>query len=48
MSKVLVDALRRQPATVDSVLFDSPDELDADFYSNRATGLKSLMLQSAT
>ena len=46
VSKVLVDALRRQPATVDSVLFDSPDELDADFYSNRATGLKSLMLQS--
>ena len=26
--------------------FFDPDELDADFYSNRATGLKSLMLQS--
>ena len=46
VSKILVDALRRQPAAVDSVPFDSPDELDADFYGNRATGLKSLMLQS--
>ena len=46
VSKVLVDALRRQPAAVDPVPFYDPDELDADFYSNRATGLKSLMLQS--
>ena len=46
VSKVLVDALRRQPAAVDPVPFYDPDELDADFYSNHATGLKSLMLQS--
>ena len=46
VSKVLVDALRRQPATVDPMPFYDADELDADFYSNRATGLKSLMLQS--
>ncbi len=45
VSKVLVDALRRQPAAVDPMPFHDPDELDADFYSNRATGLKSLMLQ---
>lgn len=46
VSKSLVDALRRQPASVDPKPFYDPDELDADFYSNRATGLKSLMLQS--
>ena len=46
VSKSLVDALRRQPAAVDPMPFNDPDELDADFYSNRATGLKSLMLQS--
>ena len=46
VSKVLVDALRRQPDVVDPVPFHDPNELDADFYSNRATGLKSLMLQS--
>ncbi len=46
VSKVLVDALRRQPAAVDPMPFHDPDELDADFYCNRATGLKSLMLQS--
>ena len=45
VSKVLVDGLRRQPEAVDPVPFHDPDELDADFYSNRATGLKSLMLQ---
>lgn len=45
MSKVLVDGLRRQPDAVDPVPFYDPDELDADFDSNRATGLKSLMLQ---
>ena len=31
---------------MNSILFVHPDELDADFYSNKATGLKSLMLQS--
>ena len=46
VSKSLVDALRRQPAAVDQMPFFDPDELDVDFYSNRATGLKSLMLQS--
>ena len=46
VSKTLVDALRRQPTAVDPKPFFDPDELDADFYSNRATGLKSLMLQS--
>ena len=46
VSKSLVDALRRQPAAVDPMPFNNPDELDADFCSNRATGLKSLMLQS--
>lgn len=45
VSKSLVTALRRQPAAVDPVPFNDPDELEADFYSNRATGLKSLMLQ---
>ena len=45
VSKSLVDALRRQPSTVDPMPFFDPDELDADFYGNRATGLKSLMLQ---
>ena len=46
VSKTLVDALRRQPVAVNSIPFVHPDELDADFYSNKATGLKSLMLQS--
>ncbi|MYA04150.1 MAG: AAA family ATPase [Caldilineaceae bacterium SB0664_bin_22] len=46
VSKSLVDALRRQPSAVDPTPFLDLDELDADFYSNRATGLKSLMLQS--
>ncbi len=46
VSKSLVDALQRQPAAVDPMPFNDPDELEADFYSNRATGLKSLMLQS--
>ena len=46
VSKVLVDALLRQSAAVNPIPFHDPDELDADFYSNRATGLKSLMLQS--
>ena len=46
VSKTLVDALRRQPVAVNSIPFVNPDELDADFYSNKATGLKSLMLQS--
>ena len=46
VSKSLVDALCRQPAAVDQMPFFDPDELDADFYSNRVTGLKSLMLQS--
>ncbi len=46
VSKTLVDALRRQPNSVNSIPFVHPDELDADFYSNKATGLKSLMLQS--
>lgn len=46
VSKTLVDALRRQPNSVNSIPFAHPDELDADFYSNKATGLKSLMLQS--
>lgn len=46
VSKVLVDSLRRQPEAVDPLPFQDPDELDADFYSNRATGLKSLMLQT--
>ena len=41
-----MDALSRQPAAVGSVPFDSPDELDTDFYSKRADSLKSLMLQS--
>ncbi len=44
--KTLVDALRRQPAAVNSIPFAHPDELAADFYGNKATGLKSLMLQS--
>ena len=46
VSKVLVDALRRQPGALDPIPFYDPDELDADFHSNRAIGLKSLMLQS--
>ncbi|MYC62855.1 MAG: AAA family ATPase [Caldilineaceae bacterium SB0661_bin_34] len=46
VSKTLVDALRQQPNSVNSIPFAHPDELDADFYSNKATGLKSLMLQS--
>ena len=45
VSKVLVDALRQQPAEVNSTPFDDLDELEGDFYSNKTDSLKSLMLQ---
>ena len=46
VSKVLVDALRRQPAEVNSTPFGDLDELEGDFYGNKTDSLKSLMLQS--
>ena len=46
VSKVLVDALRRQPAEVNSTPFDDLDELEVDFHGNKTDSLKSLMLQS--
>ena len=46
VSKVLVDALRRQPAEVNSTPFVDLDELEGDFYGNKTDSLKSLMLQS--
>ena len=46
VSKVLVDALRRQPHEVNSTPFGDLDELEGNFYSNRTDSLKSLMLQS--
>ena len=46
VSKVLVDALCRQPAAVNSTPFGDPDALEDDFYSNKTDSLKSLMLQS--
>ena len=46
VSKVLVDALRRQPADVNSTPFDDLEELEGDFYGNKTDSLKSLMLQS--
>ena len=39
--EVLVDALQAATGAVDPMPFNDPDELEADFYSNRATGLKS-------
>ena len=46
VSKVLVDALRRQPAEVNSTPFGDLDELEGDFHGNKTDSLKSLMLQS--
>ena len=46
VSKVLVDALRRQPAAVNSTPFGDLDELEGDFHGNKTDSLKSLMLQS--
>ena len=46
VSKVLVDALRQQPAEVNSTPFDDLDELEGDFHGNKTDSLKSLMLQS--
>lgn len=46
VSKVLVDALRRQPAEVNSIPFGDLEELEGDFYGNKTDSLKSLMLQS--
>ena len=46
VSKVLVDALHRQPAEVNSTPFGDLDELEGDFHGNKTDSLKSLMLQS--
>ena len=41
-----MDALRRQPAEVNSIPFGDLDELEGDFHGNKIDSLKSLMLQS--
>ena len=46
VAKVLVDRLRQHGARVDSSLLRGQVELDVDLFSNKSSGLKSLMLQS--